>query len=364
MDLVRELESYTGDPSNIVMSGSLSRSAASSSSGSTTSDDHPSIHHLTGSLPAHFRNNQGGPPLPGSMPDSRLDESSTDEEDEENDHVPPVPSVYTPSQMNRPQSSMSSRRYRTPAAGSLMLSPPPAAPNVPASQPLPDYHTESAFGEPTAAHSSGYPSTTISYQDRFPHTSATDLTMSSNPYPGYRAPSQQQQRRPYQSYPGVPARPASRPTLERAVENVQAALAALTERIETLEELAHRSTASLSSQGRHSPRWVAAGQDQPQGWDLDDMGMWTIAIQPVTRVFALLRYLLSLLAHSQRRSPTVVILRRLFLDISFMLCVLAVTRVAWQRSGIRRREVIAALGGLWRAVVGQKQPRILVDRAV
>ncbi|OSX59289.1 hypothetical protein POSPLADRAFT_1096533, partial [Postia placenta MAD-698-R-SB12] len=145
----------------------------------------------------------------------------------------------------------------------------------------------------------------------------------------------------------------SRPTLERVLENMQATLAALTERIETLEELAHRSNPSLSAPGRVSPRWTVSSSAARPRYDLDDMGMWSVVMRPMARVINLLRYVLSFLAHgSQSRSPAVVVVRRLFLDISFMLCMLAVTRIAWRRSGMRRREVMFALGGLWRAVAG------------
>lgn len=340
--------------------GSLSRSRASSSSGSTTSDDH-SPHYQAVQL-----SGQSDFPMPGHMHDLRTDESSAEEEEDENDRVAPVTSVYAQStQMTRPQSSMSSRRYRTPMAGSL-LSPPPHSASVPATQPLPEFHTESAFAEPAPIHaSSGYAPTASSYQDRFSHASTTDLTSSIHAYPppaGYRAPSQQQQRRPYATYGNVPARPASRPTLERAVENMQATVASLSERIESLETL--RLSGSLSSPGQRSPRWSAAMQGDGGEWDLDDMGMWSLVLRPLARVLSMLRFITSFLAHGQGRSPAMVIVRRLFLDVSFILCVLAAMKLMWRRSGVRRREVRAALGFLWLAVIGQRQPRRMVDRGV
>ncbi|KAI0939651.1 hypothetical protein AcW1_004609 [Taiwanofungus camphoratus] len=370
MDLVRELESYTGDPSNLVMSGSLPRpgSAGSSSSGSTASDDRAPAHYPTGQVPAHLRQSQTSLPSSAQISGPQPDESSSDE-DEAEDDVPPVPSAYAQSQMNRPQSSLSSHRYRTPMAGSLLLSPPlPMGASVPATQPLPGYQMQSAFAEPSSNPSTTYPASTSSYPGPLPHSSTTDLTSSMSgypPHPIYRTPSQQQRARPYASYSGMTPRPASRPTLERAIENVQAHLAALTERIESLEGFAHRSTASLSSRGAtRSPQWVPTERGEA-GWDFDDMGLWTLVIQPLARVVRLFKYLINiLLRQSQNRSPTFVILRRLFLDISFILCLLAVAKMAWRRSGMRRREVIAALGGLWSAIVGPKQPRILVDRAV
>ncbi|KZT72707.1 ACBP-domain-containing protein [Daedalea quercina L-15889] len=361
MDLVRELESYTGDPSNMVMSGSLSRSAESSSSGSTASDDHPAAPYKPGALPPHLRNSlNSGLPIPGQMPVPRTDESSSEGE-EENDEVPPVLSVYAQSQMNRPQSSMSSRRYRTPMAGSAVVSPPPMGIPVPATQPLPEYQTESAFAGPSA--SSGYNQSLSSYRDRATLSPTTERTSEyQHPPVGYRPPSQQQ-RRPYPVIPNVQQRPPSRPSLERAIEHVQAGLAALTERIEALEALAQRSTSSFSLPGRSSPRW-ASGQDQGVDWDLDDIGMWSLVLHPLAYAVALTRYLASLLANSRGRSPTFIVIRRLFLDITFLLCLLAMMKAGWRRSGMRRREVLAAFTGLWRAIVGHTPPRRLVDRGV
>ncbi|KAH9843953.1 ACBP-domain-containing protein [Rhodofomes roseus] len=360
MDLVRELESYTGDPSNIVMSGSLSRSAGSSSSGSTISDDHPAAPYQPGALPAHLRNAQSaGLTVPGQMPDPRTDESSSEDGEEENDEVPPVPSVYAQSQMNRPQSSMSSRRYRTPMAGSTMISPPPVGMNIPAIQPLPEFQTESAFAGPSA--SSGYNQSLTSYRDRAPMTPPSDRTSEyHHPPVAYRPASQQQQRRPYASIPSVQPRPPSRPSLERAVEHVQATLVALTERIEALEAVARRSTTSFSLHGSSSP-WASG---QQTGVDLDDMGMWSLALHPLAHATTLARHLAAFLATSRGRSPTFIVVRRLFLDISFLLCLLALMKAAWRRSGMRRREVLAALAGLWRAIAGQSPPRRLVNRGV
>ncbi|PCH41324.1 ACBP-domain-containing protein [Wolfiporia cocos MD-104 SS10] len=353
MDLVRELESYSGDPSNLVMSGSMSRSRASTSSSSTASDD-------------HLHQPRAAPPFSSRTLEPRLEEFSADE-DEEHDDMPPVPlvpPVYAPSHPTRPQSSMSSRRYRTPTAGSLVLSSPP----VPATQPLPEFATESAYAEPSAASHppAGYPPSGSSYQG-YTRASTTDLPApythpSASAY--HTSSQQQQQRRPYGAYPGA-ARPPSRPTLERAIENMQAAVAALTERIDTLEEGALRSTTTLSAQSRTSPRrGVSPGEDGSAGWDVDDMGLWSIVLTPLARAAAMLKFISSFLGRGHGRSPALVILRRLFLDISFLLCVLAVARMVWRRSGMRRREVLAALRGLWWAVVGRKPPRMLVERSV
>lgn len=358
-----ELALYT----HSLQPGSLSRSAGSSSSSSTASEDHPAAPYQPGALPPHLRNGQGsGLPIPGEMPEPRTDDSSSEEDEEENDQVPPVPSVYAQSQMNRPQSSMSSHRYRTPMAGSTMVSPPPAGRAVPATQPLPEYQAESAFAAGPSI-TSGYNRSLSSYHDRPPLSPPSERASEyrHTPVGGYRPPSQQQ-RRPYAVIPSIQSmqsRPPSRPSLERAIEHVQAGLAALTERIEALEALAQRSTISFSLPVRSSPRW-SSGQTSVADWDLDDMGMWSLVLHPLVRVATLARYLSSFLASSRGRSPTFIVVRRLFLDISFLLFVLSMLRVAWRRSGIRRREVLTALGGLWRAVVGESPPRRLVERGV
>ncbi|KAI0771982.1 ACBP-domain-containing protein [Trametes elegans] len=360
-DLVRELESYNGDPSNLVMSGATSKTPGSASSGSSASDEAPPLpQRSTGfvTTQAHVL----PPPAEGAnMPESETDESTSEEGDEAADTVPQA--ITSPqqiqNQLNRPQSSLSSRRYRTPMAGSLLIpSSPPMA--VPATQPHPGFHTQSAFGESAASiPSSAYPTTS-------PYLP---------PARGYRPPSQPQQFRQY-SLPsgGVPPRPASSlPLLERAVESVQVHLAAITERLETLEGLLHHSTASLSPVGPRSPA-ALAGRGSPLGggigradlvrWDLDDMGMWSLVLRPLARALWLVRELAAFLASSEGRSPTFVVIRRLFLDVSFVLAFLAAVKMAWRRSGVRRREVVAALRGLWRAILGQQGVRHMVDRAV
>ena len=95
------------------------------------------------------------------------------------------------------------------------------------------------------------------------------------------------------------------------------------------------------------------------------MGMWSLVLRPLARIFSLFRHLAAFLASSENRSPAFVVIRRLFLDISFVLCFLAVFKAGWRRSGMRRKEVINALRGLWRAILGhQGAVRHMVDRAV
>ena len=72
------------------------------------------------------------------------------------------------------------------------------------------------------------------------------------------------------------------------------------------------------------------------------------------------------MAVNENRSPTFVVIRRLFLDLSFVLAVLAVMKVGWRRSGLRRKEIYIALGVLWRVVMGGRTGvvRRMVDQGV
>ncbi|KAI9001320.1 acyl CoA binding protein-domain-containing protein [Trametes punicea] len=374
-DLVRELESYNSDLSNMVLSGVSSRPLGSLSSGSSASDEQPSLSqrqsgYLSAAAPA---------PQPPSAEDMNIPESETDEDatDEEDEAADVVPAAITspqqmPGQLNRPQSSLSSRRYRTPMAGSLLIPPSPTVP-VPATQPQPGFQTQSAFAESAASiPSSPYPTTSVSYPEQIPQSPASGPISSLYGYQraGYR-PASQPQHRPYSLTAGAPPRPTSLPMLERAVESVQIHLAAITERLETLEGLLHHSTASLSASGQRSPGLFAGrgtpfgGQQDVMRWDVDDMGMWSLVLRPLARIFRLFRLLTAFIGSSENRSPAFVVIRRLFLDISFVLCLLAAFRAGWRKSGMRRKEVIAALRGLWRAILGQSAAvRHMVDRAV
>ncbi len=259
------------------------------------------------------------------------------------------------------------------ASTMFVASPPPL--NVPSTQPHPAFQTQSAFAEsPPSIPSSAYPTTSVSYPELHPRSPPTDPASSAHggysSRAGFRPPSQPPYRQySLQSGGGVPPRPVSLPMLERAVESVQAHLAAITERLETLEGLLHHSTSSLSQSGLRTSG-ILAGRGSDLGrldsvrWDIDDMGMWSLVLRPLARVFRLFRQLMVLLANSENRSPTFVIIRRLFLDISFVLCFLALFRVGWRRSGVRRREVSTALRGLWSAIVGHQIPRTLVERGV
>jgi hypothetical protein len=179
---------------------------------------------------------------------------------------------------------------------------------------------------------------------------------------------------------GGPIRPASRITLERAIENVQAHLAALTERLETLESRSmhhsnsssfrgspHHASYAFNSDLRVSGNGGRGGESSPhhqREWNFDDLGMWSYILNPISHAISFLHKLARLLTSDASRSPTRVIIRRLCLDLSFLVFVVAIIGAVWRRSGVRRREVKAALVVLWRAIVGTRAPRSLQDRGV
>jgi len=92
--------------------------------------------------------------------------------------------------------------------------------------------------------------------------------------------------------------------------------------------------------------------------------MWSFVVNPVSRGIEALREAATFFARDEHRSPTLIVVRRLCLDVSFLLCVLAVIRAIWRKSGVRRREVNAALIVLARAILGTKKARVMVDRGV
>lgn len=294
------------------------------------------------------------------------------------------------SHANRPQSSLSSHRYRTPMAGSLMMSALPE-PHFPASQPHPGFETPSVFAGPSSASLTSASPPQYPYgPQQYPNISQTSREMippqHMHPYPGSRPSSTPfgPRQHPFPSH--IPPRPASsRPVVERAIENVQAHLAALTERLEVLESRGShvwgiQPSSSHVARPSVSPTWPGGRRspyDAPRDsliWDLEDMGLWTYLIRVVSRFRSVLRYLGSFLAHSDNRNPAMIIIRRLFLDVSFVLFVLCVARLGWRRSGVRRREVLAALRSLGRALVGASpagmsgrrsgRERLMVNRGV
>ncbi|KAJ8522951.1 hypothetical protein ONZ45_g517 [Pleurotus djamor] len=364
-DLVRELESYGGDPSNIISSRTLSRSANSESSGSTVSDDAPTPAQY---LRASHQLPQGNPQFPNNEESS--DAESEEEVEEESQAVartlePNPPQAYT----RRPQSSLSSHRYRTPMAGSLAISPPPIPVNLtPSSQPLPTYETPSAFVDPHhSAPSSIYPST--SSYGQFSQSSragfASPPPAQAHPsHPAYRNHTSSVPARPY-----GPVRPASRVAIESALDVVQSHLTALSERLETLESLSYnpsRSRISMSPRGNISPygrRSPDDGEDS-SSWDINDMGLWSIVLSPVAHGVRKLKTAANFFVRNEERSPSAIIIRRLCLDVSFLLFVLAIVRAIWRKSGVRRQEVRVALKVLWHALIGTKKQRVMAEKGV
>ena len=319
--------------------GTLSKSPGSDASGSTVSEPAP-LPSLSGSLPQYTRNEHSD----GS--------ETTSEEESGDDEAQELPAVNPrrTSLENRPQSSISSQRYRTPLAGSLAMSPPPSQYRIPAQQPLPGFETPSAFGDPAL---NAHPNSLHQYRPGTAHS--------------YRSYSRNQMQPPSSQYESLPST-----SLERAVENVQVHLAALTERIETLEArslMPSRSNLSGSPQrggGGGSPTWLG-GRGSPTDrsgvpqWDIDDLGMWSLVLNPLSRGIERAREMSVFFARNENRTPSMIIIRRLLLDVSFLVTVIAIVGTLWRKSGVRRREVRAALGVLWRAIIGSK-PQRLSDR--
>ena len=193
-------------------------------------------------------------------------------------------------------------------------------------------------------------------------------------------------------------------TLETTIENVQAHLAALTERLDILESSSSslpKSTSSfllkpsppkstthsdflfLSSTtagGAGVAPTTAHGRSSSSSssplhayreWDPNsnhDLGLWSHVLNPLARLVSGLRRLVWLLLASDdatKRSPVMVVMRRLSLDISFLVCLLVLLRALWKKSRLWRREVKIALVVLWRAIVGTRTlMRSLQERGV
>ncbi|KAF8204881.1 hypothetical protein BJ912DRAFT_1052196 [Pholiota molesta] len=325
MNLVEELESYGGDPSHIVMSRTLSKSPGSDASGSTLSEP------VRPSIPPTSRQNL--------YPREETDSTSEDESADEAREMPSVNlgrrSVDTArtSLDNRPQSSLSShQRYRTPLAGSLAMSPPPSQQRVPSQQPLPGFQTPSAFAE------------SVPPSSNYPH----------NPtYTEFNEPSRSQMMSPPHLYPGHPSY-GSQAQIDPSIIPFIVAF--------------KNQPLRKSPWKRKSPPW-AAGRGSPNGnappvWDINDLGMWSLVMNPLVRGFDSLREFSTFFARNENHSPSMIIIRRLCLDVSFLVCVIAIIGAIWRKSGVRRREVKAALIVLWRAIVGSKPQRVLRDQMV
>lgn len=282
-------------------------------------------------------------------------EGSSSEEATTDDEAAPQQTATT----NRPQSSLSTHRYRTPGASSTLLS----TPTVPASQPQ-GVETLSAFGGPSTVTLSSYP------QPYAEQAASRDVTSPRN-QPVYRRPPS---ARPHAlSAAGLPHRPPSRLALERAIESIQTQLAALSERIEIMEShsfITQPFGTSPPGPSRSSPTFVGGGSRSPNGvrdvihWDFDEMGLWAIVFKALGRMLKSLREFAIFLSNNEGRSPTFVVLRRLFLDLSFILCTLTLLKTVWRRTGVRRRAVNAAMRALWWAIVGKTPTRNMADRGI
>ncbi|EAU84611.2 hypothetical protein CC1G_00130 [Coprinopsis cinerea okayama7 len=349
-DLVQELESYGGDPSNLVLSHTFSKSPGSETSG-TTDSEVGDMH--TGQPQIHWRLGQ-----PHASQDE--EEETGSEEDETDDEARDLPPSRTPIHYdhNRPQSSHSVHRYRTPAGSLLMGTPPAEHQRVPHAQPLPGFETTSAFATPPPPTHAPFPHPQPPSHGSYPETIREREPLHS-PQTTY----------PYRPGQYGPSRPASRPTLERAIENVQAHLAALNERVENVEtRLISRSHPSISPKGGNSPRWFG-GAGSPAGgrgphWDIEELGLWSSVLVPLSRGLERVREWAVFFARDENRSPAMIIVRRLCLDVSFLVVVVAIIGSLWRRSGVRRREIRAALGVLWRALIGSKPPRAMAEKGI
>ncbi|KAK2466443.1 hypothetical protein APHAL10511_002085 [Amanita phalloides] len=340
--LVDELESYRGDPSNIVLSQTIDSASQSYSSGSSTSSPRPTRAAMA----------------LGRQQDDEGDAPSEEEGEDEPGELPATTFNAPTSYSGRPTSSVSSRRYRTPLAGSHITSPPPTQ-GIPEMQP-PSFEAPSTFAGPESSRSPG--GSMLLFQGPYvsqyrgplppglvtpPHASSTS--------PQYRVHSQ--------SVPGYFA-PGSVPvprTLERAVEHLQAQVAALHERIETLEASSRYLSKSLTVPSRGgSPN---DGRNS-LNWDMNDLGLWSLILNPISHSLDSIRGFTHFLAKDETRTSFAIVVRRLCLDFSFLLCAILITKYLWRKSGVRRREVRIALRMLWRALLGTKTPRVMVDHGV
>ncbi|KAG8901982.1 hypothetical protein FRC00_003098 [Tulasnella sp. 408] len=296
--------------------------------------------------------------------------------DEEERHDVVRPDLMSPPTNSavsvRPQSSLSSQvRYRTPRGSSYAPTPVNATPIAPP-QPLPRYATPSAFapvplpppgppGPPTIA---SYP-TSMSYSaPPMQQPIMTGMTGSSVPHTYTR------------SATLTHGLQMTRTPLEKAVEAMQASLAALHERMDSMEAALYgHSPQAGSVQTPGGRRGIVSPLRGPMGYfagtggipfDPHQTGAWSIILVPLARIMGRVKQLVYFLLYPPEPSKStarLIVIRRLFLDASFVLSVLAAIRAIWKVTGIRRREVALALIGVWYAITG-KQPRMLAEKAV
>jgi hypothetical protein len=282
------------------------------------------------------------------------DEGSTSEEESTDDEAMGSRASQQTAAITRPQSSLSTHRYRTPGSSSALL----PIPGVPDSQPQ-GLETLSAFGGPSTSLSSypPYAEQAVTRNLSAPHSPSV-----------YRRPPSA--RSHALSAGGVSYRPPSRLALERAIESIQTQIAALSERVEIIESQSFGAQLSRSSPGLSRSSPTVAGSGSPNrvcdviSWDFDEMGLWAVVFKALARALRSIREFALHLSNSEGRSPTYVVFRRLFLDISFILCALTLIKTVWRRTGVRRRAVNAAMRALWWALVGRTPPRDMADRGI
>ncbi|KAF8505570.1 ACBP-domain-containing protein [Russula emetica] len=253
-DLVGEIESYGGDPANLVHSGTFSRSQdsdSSSSEGEASGSIYRSVQNL-------------------HQPRGDQHEGSASEEETTDGEAIGSRASEKTAAINRPRSSLSADRYRTPGTSSALLS----TPGVPALQPQ-GLETFSAFGGPSTTSLSSYPQ---------PYTEQADSRdlMAPNGPSAYRRPPST--RSHALSATGLSHRPPSRVALERAIESIQTQLAALSERIEIIESHSFSTQPLRSSPGpsRSSPTFAGSSPNGVRdviSWDFNEMGLWAVVIQ-------------------------------------------------------------------------------------
>jgi len=371
------------------------RSTESESSGSTRSQtttfplQPPQPPPLASSQTPHQFN-----PITQTLSDESLSENETENEQ-----------VHPPYQSSlRPHSSHSTHHYQTPITGSV-LSQTSGMGSIPDTQPLPSFKTPSAFPAPSSASApaaSGYarpPSTSVPnprpYSPRF---------ITNTPSRRQDTESHRLQHHHHPLLHGPSSDPAlQQTTLETTIENVQAHLAALTERLDILESSSSslpKSTSSFllkrsppkttthpdflfldstaAAGGGGGASTTAHGRSSSSSpshayreWDPNsnhDLGLWSHVLNPLARLVSGLRRLAWLFLASDdaaNRSPVMVVMRRLSLDISFLVCLLVLLRALWKKSRLWRGDVKIALVVLWRAIVGTRTlMRSLQDRGV
>ena len=376
--------------------------------------------------------------------------------------------------LGRPQSSLSTQRYRTPL-GSFVVSPPlatggpstsihpsqsadmtrhhsqpqiytqhqrsqsPFIPShvqdlphgyisptmvVPPIQPMPGFETPSAFPGPSpGSTSSMLPST--SGTSALGGSSFTNIVppYPANMYPGHPEYHHSPSHHSNNNSPGQVTQgqgmsgsgsgiSATRTPLERAVENLQGHVTALQERMDILESrlmggtpFASRSSLSGPVARRGSPHhsspygsyypglrggtgpddsygylrkscwaWLTTSELDEEYFGWDHMGLWCVALKPLAKMTRFLARVVAFLISrrdggaggTKFLSPGLAILRRLLLDASFVVLLVYFGRKLWRRSGVRRREVVHALMGVWGAVVGKNVgiSKQMVDRGV